>query len=103
MLKHLNKLKRPLTIILILTSLISCEDNPNAFQCVLVTKDATGSKLSVDQFYFHCSNSNTGEKRNIAIYNADKCIDNALNECKWVATDLKNFEKIKKYYKEQCK
>lgn len=82
------------------------QENPNAFKCVLISylKDEQGNKLNIpfEQWYWYCKNMDTEEVKRIPIQDSDKCIRNKDNECRWIATDLIEYDISKKFYEGQC-
>jgi len=92
-----------LFLILSFFSILGCkQENPDAFKCVLILKDENGNKAPLDQWYWYCKNMDNEEIKRIPIQESDKCIRNQENECKWIATDLIEYDISKKFYQNQC-
>ena len=88
-----------LTIIFLLTS---CKpDQPNAYRCVLVTKNIEKKTAPLEQWYAYCKNLYTDEVKRIPVQDLNKRIE-SQDEAKWILTDLDNYDRAVKFYQNKC-
>lgn len=84
---------------LLVSGFTSCEKKLDAFQCILNTQSEDGFAGDPDEWIVFCVNPKTGEEKRIKIEALTQCIRTPENNCKWIMTDLNEYEIIR----QQCK
>lgn len=90
MLKRQKMLLKILPIILSFGLLIGCEDKPDAYLCVFIQEPGPDGILKQ---YSYCINSKTKDEKYIDV----KDMKN------WITTSPDDYEKMRDWYKSQCK
>lgn len=82
----------------ILTGMASCK-KADVYECVHIWPPGK----EIQETYFYCENQKLGDSKSVWISDMKKCIRDPKSPCKWVATDVLERERGRKFYEEQCK